>query len=127
MAVALATDLNPGTCYCESMPFMMALACRFMRLTPAEALVASTVNAAFAIGKGAALGRLQPGYQADAAVLDGNDYRLLAYRFGTNPVYAVIKKGKIVYCADGALGAQSRPVSTRCPASDGVSLCGVRR
>ncbi len=97
MIVALATDLNPGTCYCESMPFVMALACRFMHLTPAEALVASTVNAAFAIGRGSDLGRLWPGYQADAVILDESDYRSLAYRFGTNPVYSVIKKGKVVY------------------------------
>lgn len=97
MAIALATDLNPGTCYCESMPLMMALACRYMRLTPAEALVASTVNAAFAIGRGADLGRLSPGYQADVLILDEADYRSLAYRFGTSPVQSVFKRGRLVY------------------------------
>jgi imidazolonepropionase len=93
--VALGTDLNPGTCYCESMPFMMALACRFMHMTPAEAIVASTVNAARAIGRGADLGQLQPGYAADLVILDVDDYRFLAYRFGTNPVHTVIKRGQV--------------------------------
>ena len=97
MAVALATDLNPGTCYCESMSLMMALACRYMRLTPAEALVASTVNAACAIQRGADLGRLSPGYQADVLILDEPDYRSLAYRFGASPVQTVIKRGRLVY------------------------------
>ena len=97
MAIALATDLNPGTCYCESMPLMMALACRYMRLTPAEALVASTVNAAFAIGRGTDLGRLSPGYQADVVILDEADYRSLAYRFGASPVQSVFKRGRLVY------------------------------
>ena len=95
--VALGTDLNPGTCYCESMPFIRALACRFMRMTPAEAIVASTVNAAHAIGRGADLGQLRPGYTADVVVLDADDYRFLAYRFGTNPVHTVIKRGQVVY------------------------------
>lgn len=97
MAIALATDLNPGTCYCESMPLMMALACRFMRLNPAEALVASTVNAAYAIGRGADLGRLSPGYQADVLILDEADYRSLSYRFGASPVQSVFKRGRLVY------------------------------
>ncbi len=97
LPVALATDLNPGTCYCESMPFMMALACRFMRMTPAEALTASTVNAAFAIRRGQDLGRLQSGFMADLLILDTDDYRHLAYRFGTNLVQTVIKRGQVVW------------------------------
>ena len=97
--VALGTDLNPGTCYCESMPFIMALACRFMRMTPAEAVVASTVNAAYAIGRGADLGRLQPGFIADLLILDAEDYRDLAYRFGSNLVQTVIKRGEVFFAA----------------------------
>ena len=97
LPVALGTDLNPGTCYCESMPFIMALACRFMRMTPAEAIVASTVNAACAIGRGEDLGRLQPGYAADVVILDADDYRFLSYRFGTNPVHTVLKRGQVVF------------------------------
>jgi len=97
LPLALGTDLNPGTCYCESMPFIMALACRFMRLSPAEALVASTVNAACAIGRGHDLGRLQHGYAADLLILDTDDYRNLAYRFGSSLIHTVIKRGEIVF------------------------------
>jgi imidazolonepropionase len=97
LPVALGTDLNPGTCYCESMPLIMGLACRFMRMTPAEALVASTVNAAYATGRGADLGRLQPGFMADLLILEVDDYRHLAYRFGTNLVQTVIKSGEVVF------------------------------
>jgi imidazolonepropionase len=92
-ALALATDLNPGTCWCESMPFMIALACRYMRLTPAEALTAATINAAYAIGLGHRVGSLEPGKLADLVVLDGDDYRLLGYRFGANLAHTVIKRG----------------------------------
>jgi imidazolonepropionase len=101
--VALGTDLNPGTCYCESMPFIMALACRFMHMTPAEAIVASTVNAAYAIGRGADLGCLAAGYAADLVILDADDYRFLAYRFGTNPVHTVIKHGEVVFSSAEAI------------------------
>ena len=96
-ALALATDLNPGTCYCESMPFIIALACRTMRLTPAEAIAAATINAAHAIGWGRRVGSLEVGKQADLLILDLPDYRHLAYRFGTNPVEVVIKRGQIAW------------------------------
>jgi len=96
LVVALGSDLNPGTCYCESMQLIMALACRFMRMTPAEAIAASTVNAAYAIGRGQDLGRLQPGAAADLIILDAVDYRELPYRFGTNLVCTVVKGGEVV-------------------------------
>lgn len=92
-AVALATDLNPGTSWCESMPMMMALAARYMRLTPAECLTAATLNAAHAVGLGKFIGALAPGYQADFLILDTDDYRDLTYRYGTNGVAAVYKRG----------------------------------
>lgn len=95
-ALALATDLNPGTTWCESMPMMMALACRYMGLTQAQALAAATLNAAFAIGRGEQVGSLEVGKQADILILDVSDYRHLGYRYGTNPVQAVIKKGELV-------------------------------
>ncbi len=94
-ALALATDLNPGTCYCESMPFIIALACRAMRLTPAEAIVGATLNAAHAIGWGQRVGSLEVGKQADVVILDLADYRHLPYRFGGNPVEVVIKRGQV--------------------------------
>jgi len=96
VAVALATDLNPGTCYCGSMPFLIALGCRYMGLTPAQAVVAATLNAAYAIGQGSRVGSLEPGKVADLIVLNTDDYRDLAYRFGGNLVATVIKAGKVV-------------------------------
>lgn len=95
-ALALATDCNPGTCWCESMQFVMALACRYMGLTQAQALVAATLNAAHAIGRGHEIGSLEPGKQADILVLESADYRQLGYRFGTNLVKTVIKRGQVV-------------------------------
>ncbi|MCO6449433.1 MAG: imidazolonepropionase [Caldilineales bacterium] len=92
-ALALATDLNPGTSWCESMPMMMAIAARYMRMTPAECLTAATLNAAHAIGLGKQLGALATGYQADFLILDSDDYRDLTYRFGGNLVRDVYKRG----------------------------------
>ncbi len=95
-ALALATDCNPGTCWCESMQMVMALACRYMKLTQAQALVAATLNAAHAIGRGEEVGSLEVGKQADMVLLETADYRHLGYRFGTNLVKMVIKRGKVV-------------------------------
>ena len=94
--LALATDCNPGTAWCESVPFIIALACRYLRLTPAQALVAATLNAAHAVGLGNEVGSLTVGRAADILVLDLPDYRHLGYRFGTNPVETVVKGGRIV-------------------------------
>ena len=92
---ALASDLNPGTAWCGNMQFVIALACRFMRLTPAEAIAASTINAAAAIEMDKLVGSIETGKQADLIILSVDDYRHLAYRFGTNLVQAVIKKGEL--------------------------------
>jgi len=93
--LALATDLNPGTAWCENMQFVMALACRVLKLTPAQALAAATINAAYAIGRDRLIGSLEAGKQADLLILSVEDYRHLAYRFGGNLVNTVIKKGEI--------------------------------
>ena len=93
--LAIATDLNPGTAWCENMQFALALACRYMRLTPAQAIAAATINAAAAIGRADRLGSLEPGKQADLLILSVPDYRHLGYRFGINLVQTVIKKGRI--------------------------------
>ncbi len=95
-ALALATDCNPGTAWNESMPFVVALACRYLRLTPAQALVAATLNAAHALNLGESRGSLTPGYAADLLVLDVPNYRHVGYRFGVNPVALVIKAGEVV-------------------------------
>lgn len=93
--VALATDLNPGTCWCESMSLVIALACRYEKLTPAEAIVAATLNAAYSLGIADRVGSLAPGKLADVLIADVPDYRHLAYRFGANPIATVIKRGKV--------------------------------
>jgi imidazolonepropionase len=93
--LALATDLNPGTAWCESMQFAIALACRYLGLTPAEAIAATTINSAAAISKADQVGSLEPGKQADLLVLKVSDYRHLGYRFGSNLVEKVIKRGAI--------------------------------
>ncbi|MBI4789879.1 MAG: imidazolonepropionase [Chloroflexi bacterium] len=94
--VALGSDINPGTCWCESMPFIIALACRYEKLTPAQAIVAATINAAHSLGLADRVGSLAPGKLADVLIADVPDYRHLAYRFGANPIEMVIKRGKIV-------------------------------
>ena len=93
--LALATDLNPGTSWNESMQFIQALACRYLKLTPAEALAAVTINAAAALGLADRVGSLSPGKQADLLILNVPDYRSLSYRYGTNLVSTVIKKGAV--------------------------------
>jgi len=92
-ALALATDFNPGSCPILSMPLIQSMACTRMRLTPAESLVAATLNAAWALGQAAEVGSLAPGKQADFLILDGEDHRLVAYRGGHNPVERVFIGG----------------------------------
>jgi imidazolonepropionase len=95
-AVALATDFNPGSAFCESLPLVCALACTQLQLAPEEALGACTVNAAHVLGRSATLGRLAPGYDADALLLDAADWRYLAYHLGGEVVHSVIRKGAVV-------------------------------
>lgn len=94
--LALASDLNPGTAWCGSMQFVMALSCRYLHLTPAQALAAATINAAAAIRCEERLGSLHPGKQADILILSVSDYRHLAYRFGINMVNTIVKRGKVI-------------------------------
>ena len=92
--LALATDLNPGTTWNESMQFIQALSCRYLKLTPAEALAACTINSAKAISRDHLVGSIEPGKQADLLILAVDDYRKLSYRYGTNLVETVVKKGQ---------------------------------
>jgi imidazolonepropionase len=97
--LALATDCNPGTAWNESMQFVISLACRALKLTPAQAIAAATINAAHAIRRADTIGSLEPGKQADLLILSVPDYRQVGYRFGTNLVKQVVKRGR-VYSVD---------------------------
>jgi imidazolonepropionase len=96
VALALATDLNPGSAPCPSIPLVMAIASRYQRLLPAETLNAVTINAAWALALGNRLGSLEAGKQADLLILNVPDYRQLAYQLGDNSVQAVYKLGRRV-------------------------------
>jgi len=96
-AVALATDFNPGSSPTLSMQMILSLACTQMRMTPAEAIVASTINGAHALGRADRIGSLEPGKQADLCIMDVEHYRQIPYFFGMNHCRMTIKKGKIVY------------------------------
>jgi imidazolonepropionase len=95
-AVAVATDCNPGSSMTESMQMIMTLACLKYGMTPAEALAASTINAAYAIGKETEVGSLSPGKMADMVVWDASDYREIPYHYGGNLVESVYKRGQKV-------------------------------
>ncbi len=105
--LALGTDLSPS-CWVENQQFVLALACLKLRMTQEEAIVGATINAAHAIKKGANIGSLEKGKDADVLVLDCPSYRFLGYRFTTNLVQTVIKRGHIVV-EDGELVDSPRP------------------
>lgn len=96
VAVALATDFNPGTCPISSLPLVMGLACAGMRMEPEEVVVAATVNAAHAAGRGEELGSLEEGKQADVVVFAVPGYGHVPSRMGGAPVSRVVKRGKVV-------------------------------
>ena len=102
--VALATDVNPGGGFSPSMPFAMSLACFGMNLTFEEALVAATINAAYALDRHDAIGSLEPGKQMDAVIVDGPAIDLV--RVAPTTIRAVIKKGRVVYQQDGTYAAR---------------------
>jgi len=93
--VTLATDFNPGSAFCESLPLVCSLAATQLKLSPAEALAACTVNAAHVLGRSGRLGRLASGYDADIVLLDAPDWRYLAYHLGGNLVTNVVLQGEL--------------------------------
>ena len=95
-AIALATDFNPGSAFCESLPVVCTLACTQLRLTPEEALAACTVNAAYVLGLGDR-GRLAAGKRADVVLIDAPDWRHLAYHLAGDVVHTVIREGRVVH------------------------------
>lgn len=108
VSLALATDCNPGSSYTESMPFACGLAVMNMELTPAEALTAATLNAAYALGEARRIGSLDVGKQADFLLLDGETPAILAYHAGVSPVAVVYKKGEKVAGKDTPLSFERR-------------------
>jgi imidazolonepropionase len=99
LAVALASDCNPGTCPTENLPLVGAMACTQMRMLPAEVLTALTLNAAAALGRADRIGSLEVGKQADLVIWDVPNYRHLFYHFGVNHAWRVLKRGRVVYAA----------------------------
>ena len=97
LGVVLATDFNPGSSPTASMPLVLSLAATQMKMTPAEAITAATVNAAHSLGRGHRIGSLEPGKFADFAIHDCDDYRELPYFFGRDTAHAVYVGGKCVY------------------------------
>jgi imidazolonepropionase len=98
--VALATDYNPGTSPTLSMPMILSLACSQLRMTPAEAITAATVNAAYGLRRLSHIGSLEVGKLADLAVFEVADYREISYYFGMNTCWLTMKRGVVVHGAD---------------------------
>src|SRR5205807_2511085 len=98
-AVALATDFNPGSAFCESLPLVCSLAATQLHLSPAEALSACTVNAAHVLGRGNELGRVAPGFRADLTLLAAPDWRYLAYHLAGRVVAGAVVGGERAWSA----------------------------
>jgi imidazolonepropionase len=100
LAVVIATDFNPGSSPTPSMPMILSLACTQMKMSPAEAITASTINAAYSLSHGDKIGSLEPGKLANFSIFDCEDYRELAYWFGFSQTNSVYVRGERVFaCA----------------------------
>jgi imidazolonepropionase len=95
--VALATDYNPGTSPTVSMPMVLSLACTQLRMTPAEAIAAATINAAYSLKREKQIGSLEVGKPGDIAVFEVDDYREIPYYFGVNKCWMTLRKGRPVF------------------------------
>ncbi len=100
--VSLGTDYNPGTSPTVSMPMILSLACTQLRMTPAEAVTAATINAAYALCRETQIGSLETGKLADLAIFDVTDYREIPYYFGMNLCWITLKRGEIIHSSEGA-------------------------
>src|SRR4029453_13502720 len=96
LAVVLATDFNPGSSPTVSMPMILSLACAQMKMSPAEAITTSTINAAYSLGRGDKIGSLEAGKLANFSIFNCQDYRELAYWFGFSQTHSVYVRGKRV-------------------------------
>ncbi len=95
--VVLATDFNPGSAFCESLPLVCTLACTQLGLSPEEALAACTVNAAHVLDRADRIGRIAPGFDADVVLLDATDWRHLAYHLAGDLVHTVVERGAVAW------------------------------
>jgi imidazolonepropionase len=107
LPVAVASDCNPGSCMTENLPLMGTMACTQMKMLPAEALVAMTLNGAAAVGLSERVGSIEVGKQADLVICDVPSYQHLTYHYGVNHVWKVVKSGRVV--VDRGTGA-SQPI-----------------
>ena len=96
LAVVIATDFNPGSSPSPSMPMMLSLACTQMKMPPAEAITASTINAAYSLNRGDKIGSLEQGKLANFSIFDCEDYREIAYWFGFPQIHSVYVRGRPV-------------------------------
>jgi imidazolonepropionase len=103
VAVALATDYNPGSSPTPSMPFVMSLACTHMKMSPAEAICAATINGAWALQLGERKGSIEPGKDADLAVFEADDYREIPYWFASNRCAFTVLNGTLITSAGSAI------------------------
>lgn len=97
VAVALATDFNPGSCFTLNMQVILSIACSQMKMTPAEAITAATINGAYSLGLQDRVGSIERGKQADIVLMQGRDYREIPYFFGVNHCVLTIKSGRVVF------------------------------
>ncbi len=104
LPIVLATDFNPGSSPTASMPFVLSLASTHMRMAPAEAITATTINAAYSLGRGSEIGSLEPGKRADFAIHECRDYREIAYFVGVESAESVFVSGELVYSRAQACG-----------------------
>src|SRR5438874_952295 len=97
LSVVIATDFNPGSSPTPSMPMILSLACTQMKMSPAETISASTINAGYSLGRGDEIGSLEKGKRADFVIHDASDYRELAYFFGIEHPWRVFSSGKSAF------------------------------
>ena len=97
LAIVLATDFNPGSSPTPSIPMVLSLACTQMKMSPAEAVTATTINPAYSLNRGDEIASLEFGKLANIAVFDCEDYREIAYWFGAPQTHSVYVKGERVY------------------------------
>lgn len=108
LGVVLATDFNPGSSPTPSIPMILSLASTHLRMTPAEGVTATTINAAYSLGRGDRIGSLEEGKHADFVIHDCADYREIAYFFGVEHAHATYTDGRPAYLCDRGVTRQDR-------------------